>query len=173
MRLAGRSIRELKSMNRRPLPRTVCIVGFAAGLLTAGGCVDVKGAAAELSWSIRTFSGQPVQQCQDSRIDRIKLEWRSDDAGTGTDPDQVLVSEGSEEFECEANRGVTDFEITPGRQLLWITPICDSQDEPAPETYRVPPPIARDVRNGEVVTLNSLLIVVQTTDCGSPPCTCL
>ncbi len=138
-------------------------------LAALGGCVEVSGAAAELSWSIRSFEGDPVAGCSDARIERVQIRWISEES-RGDEPLAELAADGFEEFECAANRGVTDFDIGAGRQLLWIVPVCEqSQTEPESSTYSVPPPIARDMRNGEVVTLSSLLIVIDATPCSMNP----
>lgn len=150
------------------------IVCFVFLITAIGGCIEVNGAAAEFSWSLRSSTGDPVASCGDALIAEVELHWTSDAS------DELEV-DGVDVFDCIANRGVTDFVISPGRRLLSIVPICEDGEKPELGTYSVPPPIARTVRNGEVVTLSSLLIVVQRPGCpddpGDPddqdmPCTC-
>jgi len=153
-------------MNGVALPRVVArvrghialtVLACSVFLITTTGCIEVNGAAAEFSWSLRSSAGEPVARCADASIAQVELRWTSDE------------SDGFDVFDCVANRGVTDFVIRPGRQLLSIVPICNDGMEPDVGTFSVPPPIARTVRNGEVVTLSSLLIVVQNPGC-TPEC---
>ncbi|MCG8420519.1 MAG: hypothetical protein MJE77_21500 [Proteobacteria bacterium] len=149
-------------------------LAVAVALIPCAACVEVKGAAAEFSWSIRTFSGQPVASCSEARINSVHLRWNTDASQSDPEPDDCTPDTRCVAFKCSANRGVTDFVIDEGRQLLWIEPICDDARRPDAATFTVPPPIAREVSNGEVVTLNSLLIVAQTTGCSSATsCTCM
>ena len=148
--------------------RRTSLFVYIVALLTVSACERVNGAAVDLSWSIRTFAGEHVEQCLDGRIDKIELQWRSVDAGEGSSPDDLV------RFECENNRGVTRFVVGEGRQLFTIVPVCRDGAAPDPSTYNVPPAIARDLKEGEVATLDSLLIVVQRTCPPDRPeaCTC-
>jgi hypothetical protein len=147
------------------------MVASAVLAVVAGGglsaCVDVHGGAVELSWSLRTLDGKPVNGgCGAANIATVRLFWRSAAEGE-------TQSEGVADFACKANRGATDFVIAEGEQLLRIEPVCDSGSAPLQNTYKVPPPIRRQVRAGEVVTVNALLIVVEV--CGEESgsdCTC-
>lgn len=141
------------------------------------GCVEVNGGAVELSWSLLTFGGQPItdDDCTGAQIDKIRLHWDEDLEVTGDNG-------GSTEFECTAYRGITDFVIpvndNPAQQppyLLWIEPLCANGMTSPEGSYEVPAPISRDVRHGEVVTLNSLLIVTavnQLEDTMESTCEC-
>jgi hypothetical protein len=147
------------------------------------GCVNVSGGAAELSWSLRdseglSLGGVITESCTEANIGEVRLCW------------QLLVDGGSElpqcrpgnfrDFACEDGSGVTGFTIPPGRASLFVQPICDSGEPAVVGSFDVPPPIVRQVEEGQVVTLNSLLIVVNRTNCctGDPedmsctPCTC-
>jgi hypothetical protein len=154
-------------------PGAWCLKGILLALgLAFMGCVEVEGGAVEFSWTLRNFQGNPIadnlaESCSKVGIDKILLIWEPPpDSG-----ERVL---GNWSFDCEANRGVTGFVVPEGPQLLRIVPFCQGGVLPRAHTYEVPPPILRDVRDGEVVTLNSLLVVVQDcsgqgTDTG---CTC-
>ncbi|MEM9488496.1 MAG: hypothetical protein AAGC55_05100 [Myxococcota bacterium] len=151
------------------------------GLLSLSSCVEVQGAAAEFSWSLRSFSGEPILSCLDAKIERIQLGWTTVAGSSSESPDGTCVDvdqvDGCAQFECLAGRGVTDFVIPPGSQLLWITPICDDGSPPQPGTFKVPPPLRREVDSGDVITMNSLLVVTDdhtddTRGCDTAICTC-
>lgn len=151
-------------LNSRPAGRVFVGALFAVGL---SGCVQIDGGAAELSWSIRDSEGRSVSTCSDVSIQKIRLCWQSvEEAGTET---LTCPDTRAEEFECVERTGVTGFEIDPGRTALFIIPLCEPGDagiQPAvEESYVVPPPIVRTVEDGRVVTLNSLLLVVNRTNC--------
>lgn len=156
----------------RWVPKLPGVMGIALCLVTAGatGCVEVEGGAVELSWSLRSFAGESIQACRDARIEEVRLCW------TPLEADGGEVSGGCrppnlESFACEAENGVTGFEIPPGRTSLEIQPVCAGGRPAERGTYDVPPPIVRRVREGKVVTLNALLIVAST--CSDPGCTCV
>lgn len=123
-------------------------------------CIEVNGGAAELSWTLRDFEGKPIDTpaCTRTNIREVRLNWKAvtDDAAGPLEPD------GSDRFTCSDNRGVTEFIIPAGRQMLWIEPIC--QDAITATSYEVPPPIVRTVVQGTVITLDALLLVVDE-DC--------
>ncbi len=122
--------------------------------------MQIEGGAAELSWSLRDSCGGNAN-CGDSGVDitRIKLCWYPLDQDDGT-PGQCP---NFQDFACSKSTGVTSFDIAPGSTALFIEPIFGS----GAQSYQVPPPIVRDVEEGRVVTLNSLLVVVNTGTCGS------
>lgn len=127
-------------------------------------CIEVNGGAAELSWTLRDFDGKPISgddpPCTITRIEQIRLNWKAvTDAA-----DTTLVPDDSAVFQCGDNRGVTEFIIPAGKQMLWIEPIC--RNEIMARQYEVPPPIVRTVEEGTVTTLDALLIVAD------PACTC-
>tara|TARA_R110002096_G_scaffold16898_14_gene58212 strand:+ start:53192 stop:53698 length:507 start_codon:yes stop_codon:yes gene_type:complete len=132
-------------------------------------CVAIEGGATELSWSIRTFDGDPVNTCASALVDKIRLCWNALDSGaTGCRPGNFR------EFKCEDQTGVTLFEIEPGRTAFFAEPICADGQPATVGTYQSPPEIVRTVRDGEVVSLESLLIVVtdHPSSCGVE-CTCV
>ncbi len=132
-------------------------------------CVAIDGGASELTWSLRTFAGDPIDACSDARVDKVRLCWSAvDSAATGCRPGNFR------DFECQDQTGVTLFEIEPGRTAFTIEPIC-ADGQPAREgTFQSPSEIVRTVREGEVVSLESLLIVVteHPASCGIE-CTCV
>jgi hypothetical protein len=136
--------------------------------------VAVDGGAAEFSWSLRSFDGRSIESCSDAGIDRVRLCWDSLDAEGGGSGQ--CRPPGLRTFDCRERRGITGFEIPPGRTSLFILPICPDGAPARDGTYDVPPPIVRTVTEGQVVTLSSLLIVAgdQSRPDGCPPagCTC-
>ena len=142
---------------------------IAGCLLAAAGCVDISsGGAVELSWSFQTFRGEPIpgDDCEGANIESIDLTWEPA-PGADIGPGSTTT------FLCTLYRGITDFEIPEGPQLLSITPVCGGAVQPAANRYEVPAPILRNVLEGQVATLDSLLIVVDVVgDPNSPDCAC-
>ncbi len=132
-------------------------------------CVEIDGGAVELSWALRNFEGNRIRLCDDARVRWIQLAWKSaDDDGTGA----VGPADGTLRFECVENRGVTNFVVPPGPQLLWIEPVCSGGDTPA-GPFQVPAPIRREIVAGTVVTLDALLVVAdECATCPDPPPRC-
>ena len=134
--------------------------------VTSVACVEVNGGAVELSWSVRTFDGERVEDsCDDDKhdvhLEGIRLAWKAVSSGggeTGMEPD------GWAEFPCADRRGITDFTVPGGEHLLWIVPVC-SDDAPSTGNYQVPPPIVRTIREGTVTTLDALLVVADESTC--------
>lgn len=147
------------------------IAFLALVAVAAGGCIEIDGGAVELSWSLRSFDGEPVDSCADARIERVRICWQSvaDGAVAGA------ACEASQSFPCEEENGVSGFEIAPGATAFFAEPICVDGEPAATGTYQVPPPIVRSVEEGKIVTLNSLLIVVTPLgeSCPDAGCTCV
>lgn len=132
-------------------------------------CVAIDGGASELTWSLRTFGGDPVDSCEAAKVDKVRLCWNAVDSGvTGCRPGNFR------DFDCQSQTGETLFEIEPGRTAFFVEPICADGQPARVGTFQVPPDIVRTVRDGEVVSLESLLIVVtdHPDSCG-PECTCV
>ncbi len=132
-------------------------------------CVAIDGGASELTWSLRTFDGDPVDTCGDAKVDKVRLCWSPvDSASAGCRVGNFR------DFDCEDQTGVTLFEIEPGRTAFTVEPICADGEPARAGTYQSPPEIVRTVREGEVVSLESLLIVVtdHPDSCGIE-CTCV
>ena len=70
---------------------------------------------------------------------------------------------------------MTGFDLDTGSTAFWIEPICTEGDPAAAGTYQVPPPIVRNVEEGQIVSLNSLLLVVSPPggECPADGCTCM
>lgn len=155
---------------RAVFPRKAAIwlaLAVALGAASGAGCVEVNGGAAELSWSLRTFDGARSRECEHLRIGRIRLAWKAaaqSSSDPGTEP--TGAPDGWQEFPCDDSRGVTDFSIPAGRQMLWIEPLCAGSAMPAAVGhYEVPPPIVRTVQDGTVTTLDALLVVADPSAC--------
>jgi hypothetical protein len=131
-------------------------------------CVGIDGGASELTWSLRTFEGES-SDCAEARISKVRLCWNAIDSGvSGCRPGTLR------EFGCEEETGVTLFEIPPGSTRFSVEPICQDGQPATVGTYQVPSDIVRTVREGEVVTLDALLIVVTDPDtCSGENCTCV
>lgn len=133
----------------------VVVVGWSTYLHS--GCVSVDGGAIELSWSLRTTNGD-VTDCATANVNEMRLFWSVEGADEG--------SARYDTFPCDPPRAATRFEVPPGTASIWLVPICEDGTPAADDTYEAPAPIVRSVIDGEVVTLNALLLVVRTTDCG-------
>lgn len=154
-----------------------CTFGY---VLQSIQCVGIDGGASELTWSLRTFEGEPFEdeeKCRNKnvKINKVRLCWNE-----ATNADTGCRLGKFRDFDCKEETGVTLFEIEPGPTRFWIEPLCEPRAPGAdslpalPNTYQVPPEIVRTVKEGEVVTLDALLIVVTDPDtCTGSECTCV
>ncbi len=163
--------RTTESVHSTPALRVLFLLGIQ---VFGFQCVAIDGGATELTWSIRTFSGDPVDSCKNPKtegadIDKVRLCWNAVDSGvTGCRPGNFR------DFDCQKQTGETLFEIEPGPTAFFVVPICEDGQPASVGTYQTPPEIVRTVRNGEVVSLESLLITITDPDpsCGAE-CTCV
>jgi hypothetical protein len=148
-----------------PVLLLLCSLGYVSQGIQ---CVGINGGASELTWSLRTFQGES-SDCAKSKISKVRLCWNALDEGeSGCRPGSLR------EFDCIEETGVTLFEIPPGRTRFSVEPVCLDGQPAIVGTYQVPPEIVRTVRDGEVVTLDALLIVVSDPDtCTGANCTCV
>ncbi|MSP15650.1 MAG: hypothetical protein EXR73_03370 [Myxococcales bacterium] len=125
-------------------------MAMLAVLGATSACVDVQGGAVELAWSLRRSDGVSSVQtdCASEHLAEVRLRGESDDG----------ASRFAESWACDRSYGTTLFAIAEGRYSLSIEALCPVTIEPA--RVVVPDPIVRDVVEGEVVNLNSLLILV-------------
>ncbi len=153
---------------------------FLVALGCLGSCVEVKGGAVELSWALRSFAGEPIgtstaDACRRSNIDQIRLSYEKNDGSSSLFQD----------FPCNKETGVTPFEIDPGETALFIRPFClPTTSSPNGTfaqggTFEAPSPIVRNIVDGQVVTLNTLLLIVTDNQlinheqfCPASGCTC-
>lgn len=105
----------------------------------------------ELSWTIQNLDGD-ARQCEDGPLETVRLHAQRSDA------EGVYV----EEWACDRYHGVTRFEIPEGRWNMDLRVRCVGG---GPADVLVPDPIVREIREGEVVQLNALLIVLQDGTC--------
>ena len=150
-------------------PRGGLSIACAVAVTLVAGCTQIDGGAVEFSWALRDFAGDSIS-CSQAGIETVTLCWqRVDDPG-----DFECQPEMSRQFLCAVEQGSTAFEVPTGPTALWIEVTCEGQFQTAdPTTYDVPSAIVRTVRDGEIVTLNSLLIVAtEASDCGNRTCTC-
>ncbi len=124
------------------------------------GCTEATGGAVELSWALRSTRDRGIDDCAGDTIGRIRLWWATGGTRRFT------------AFPCEANHGVTAFDLPVGQVSLWVDPECTDGNMPADELYVTPPPIVREVAIGETVTLDAVLLVVKIDDCSTPTCVC-
>jgi hypothetical protein len=140
------------SRQNRILPVLLALWTFGY-VLQSVQCVGIDGGASELTWSLRTFEGESSE---------------ATNSATGCRPGKFR------EFSCKEETGVTLFEIEPGSTRFHVEPLCQDGLVAEEGTYQVPPEIVRTVRDGEVVTLDALLIVVTDPDtCSGAGCTCV
>ena len=144
-------------------------------MIACAGCIEIEGGAAEVAWSLRSFEGEAVEACADARIQDVRLCWEAVGDGSVSAGGGACRAGERREFPCEESSGVTGFQLDPGSTAFWIEPICTDEDPAAEGTYQVPPPIVRTVERGEIVSLNSLLLVVSPPgdDCPVAGCTCV
>lgn len=137
------------------------LIGCLSTLHT--GCVAIDGGAIELSWSLVTTAGEPVS-CADAGVAEMQLNWNIENDGVGFTRFQT--------FPCDPPHAATRFDIPTGTASMWVVPICKGGAPADSASYQAPAPISRVVIEGEVVTLNALLVVVRTDCSGAEPCIC-
>lgn len=154
-----RDRRGVQSTEIAPWALALCL---CLPLLTS--CTDVTGGAVELSWLLRPSDGNEnacseQSCCETSRVAQMRLLW---DVGGTT---------GSAEWACADNRAVTGFVLPPGEAALWVEPQC-AGGPAAAATYEAPAPVVRTLVDGEVVSLNAVVVQVQIASCESQACIC-
>lgn len=164
---------------RTPIRQTRDVTRFAALWLTLIGawgsaCIEIDGGAAELSWSLRSQEGASIETCAEVRVQQVRLCWEpaADGAVLGGGGE---CNSGHRDFPCGESSGITAFNLDPGPTAFWVEPVCIDGESADAGTYQVPPPIVRNVEEGQIVSLNSLLLVVNPADGECPPagCTCI
>jgi hypothetical protein len=129
----------------RTKARFLLLVCLSPGLVS---CVDVNGGAVELRWEIRNSDGAKWD-CGEAQVARVRLHAEAIAGGKSLD----------RSWACHEYQAATAFELTPGRYALSIEPVCGGEDAgPTTAMARVPEPILRDISNGNVAELNTLLI---------------
>jgi hypothetical protein len=157
--------RAARRLGARPIAAALLALVLACG----SSCVEIDGGAVELSWALRDFAGES-RNCESTGLGTVTLCWQPSDGGTS---EFVCAPETSRRFVCDVERGSTAFEVPPGPTALWIEVSCGQETTSAdPGTYEVPSPVVRTVGEGEVVTLNSLLIVATPLQGCGDRCTC-
>jgi hypothetical protein len=130
------------------------------------GCGELDGGAVEVSWRlVRSDTAETINDCGVARIDEIELWWEV--AVEGADVRHA------DRFSCDGDRGVSRFDVPVGDVALWLRPACENDVEPAEGSFVTPPPIVRNITEGEVITLDTQLIEVRVTGCTDlTPCIC-
>ena len=149
------NVQRAVSNSSRPLGRGLLFVALLLAS-TTGSCVEIDGGAVELSWELRQFDGTNTETCSFVQIESVRLCWVP---VTDAPVQAQCLPTRSETFGCPRFRGSTSFEIAAGPTALFIEVLCQGGDPAPPTDYIVPPPIVRQVEDGQIVTLNSLLIV--------------
>ncbi len=119
-------------------------------MLALAGCNSARdgtGGSVELSWRLRNQKGD-LLQCDAGRVTEIVLSW---------DVDGVTDSEA---WPCVDNHAITRFVVPEGSAKLTVTPNCESGPA-APATYTGPAPLVRDIKEGQVVLLGAVVLVIQ------------
>ncbi len=175
-------------MNGRPahpvrtsIRQTREVTRFAALWLTLIGpwssaCIEIDGGAAELSWSLRSQDGASIEACADVRVRvRAPVLGAAGRRSGSWEAAEMCRSGQQRDFPCGESSGITAFNLDPGPTAFWVEPVCIDDESADAGTYQVPPPIVRNVEEGQIVSLNSLLLVVNPADGECPPagCTCI
>lgn len=164
-----------------PIRRGRQVTWIAGLVLTLTGCwisacIEIQGGAAEFSWSLRSQDGESIETCREVAIQDVRLCWEPLADGSMLAAGATCRSEQRRNFPCGESSGITAFNLQPGPTAFWIEPICDGGEAAGAGTYQVPPPIVRNVEDGQIVSLNSLLLIVHPPggDSPCPPagCTC-
>lgn len=127
--------------------RRACVVSsLVAGMLLSMGCVDVNGGAVEVSWTIQRSDGTVVA-CGAAGVKEMRLRATPVAGGEAV----------TRTWDCGAGYGASAFDLAVGSTSFVLEPQCLA----AGETFvgQVPAPIVRNVTEGQVVSLNALLVV--------------
>jgi hypothetical protein len=167
------SILHPREVMRIAAVRAALVGGFLLAFASPG-CIEIDGGAVELSWSLRSFDGDAVDGCGMADIQEVRLCWEHLPDGSVSVGGGSCRSGARRTFPCSEYSGITGFQLDPGATAFWIEPVCDDGEPADAETYQVPPPIVRNVEEGKIVSLNSLLLVVSPPGGECPPagCTC-
>jgi hypothetical protein len=146
---------------RRPLGAVLLAIVCAGSIPS---CTEVTGGAVELSWLLRPSNGDEnacseQSCCATAHVVDMRLMW---------DVGGVM---GSDFWPCEDNRAVTGFELPPGEATLWVVPECATGPAEA-DAYEAPAPVVRTLVDGEVASLNAVVVQVQLANCDSQACIC-
>lgn len=163
-------------MQRQPPPATVWRLGVPLLCLAVHGCTEANGGAVELSWALRSTQDREITDCAGGRIRTIDLWWATSD------------NLDFKSFPCGASHGTTAFELPAGPVTLWVEPTCQFSTgpsclaEPTPceclskpadsATFEAPPPLVRRVVVGDTVTLDAVVIVIDTDNICQPDLLC-
>ena len=134
-------------------------VAAVLSLITAA-CTEISGGAVEVSWSLQVPLGAGVS-CASAQIERMRLWWDDGEA-------PAYAS-----WPCTDGHGVTRFQVPAGGVQLYMAPECASGTAASYGTYIAPAPISREIRNGEVVRLDAIVVHVITPVAGSPASFCV
>ncbi|MEK6606637.1 MAG: hypothetical protein AABZ30_03150 [Myxococcota bacterium] len=134
---------------------SAALLAALTGMTTA--CVSIDGGAIEVGWEIRGPEGSvPCDEAGIARV-RLRIDRTGDDGANSSDR--------LDGFRCgDGLRGsvTTDFDVAPGRYLLSIEALDAGGDTIGPDRgVCVPPPIEREVKDGEVTDLDVMLIVLE------------
>ena len=158
-------------------PRTPLVLLLVAVLL-APACTPVEGGAVEIRWDIRNVKGERIGCEGDEedkgakqrlKLDRLYFQLELIPSVQGVDPCQ---QGGDCLFECTTGRneilpGTTPFTIPEGEYLMTSFARGTSAANPGGQRFTAaqgvvaPPPVLRQVSEGEITDLSVNLIIVQ------------
>jgi hypothetical protein len=134
------------SINARRARSTCALLAAGLPLALAGGCVDVNGGAVEVAWTIKDSTARVVD-CESAGVTAMQL------CGTPLAGGAPVCNQ----WACDEHYGATAFEIPEGTYAFLLTPICRLADSHV--VGQVPPPLVRQIRSGDVASLDALLVV--------------
>jgi len=138
------------------LRNAILLPTFGFTYLAVHGCTPIEGGAVEVSWDLRTFGGLDIR-CDQANVAEVRLWWEvertSDEGGTTLRFDV---------FPCNDERGVTGFDLPAGTASLWLSPVCEGEVVPMDGTYRSPAPIVRTITEGDVITLDTQILEIDS-----------
>jgi hypothetical protein len=114
------------------------------------GCVDVNGGAVEFKWEIRKQDGKQ-STCGETQVESVRVTCTPIADSSGAITGELF----QHSWPCSDYKAASEFVIQPGRYSIAIDVVCPGTLVPV---ATVPQPILRDVSNGYVVELNTLLI---------------
>jgi len=130
------------------------------GLLFCAGCVDIKGGAIDLAWTIFGPNGQAC--CPDGNFCKVAARMATVRVNLFLGACRSGAPDQQRSFPCPSVQGASQFDIPPGTYCIQVCAV----DETGNQVANGPGPILRDVIEGDVVELGAVALTVAT--CPSP-----
>jgi hypothetical protein len=152
---------------RRACPGASPALAGIALLLLAGGCVEIRGGAVEVSWVVRSSTGAAITDCSCAfpPIATVRLSLVGNLGSICDGKAQCDFCEGQAQcnFPCQRQTGSTAFDIPPtppGESYqISLSAVDSSGNSIAPTDVMAPAPILRTVVAGQPTETEAFQLV--------------